>query len=723
MKINIALIGNPNSGKTTMFNDLTGSAQYVGNWAGVTVEKKEGKLRKHKDVTIVDLPGIYSLSPYTLEEVISRNYIQNEKPDLIIDIVDASNLERNLYLTTQLLEMGIPVVVALNMMDVVKKQGRVIDIKKLSEKLGCPVVSTTAVKGDGLQELIRVCLKTVEEKKPQTYLPFSEKLESAISEVEAKVSLENVSNARWYAIKLIENDDEVLKSKIFSQSTVATVREIVNAYEKRWEDDAVSIIAGERYNLISEIVSSSAEPIKNKLSISDKLDAILTNKFLALPIFFAIMYLIYYLAISTVGDAAIGKIEGITESLGEWATENLANLGASDFAISLIVDGIIAGVGAVCNFIPQFLIMFFFLSLLEDSGYMARVAFIMDRLFRKFGLSGKSFIPMLIGTGCSIPGVMATRTIENERDRRMTIMLTPFIPCGAKLPVFGMFIAVIFDNDPWLGPMIYIIAILAVIIAGIILKHTKSFRGDPAPFIMELPNYKLPSLKGVLIHMWEKVKGFVKKAGTIILLATIILWFLQRFSFSLQLLEPEEIDQSILATIGHTLRYIFMPLGFGDSWAPAVAAITGLAAKEVVVATFGTVGAVSPIFFSKVTALSFIVFTMFSAPCVAAIGAMKQELGSFKALGKALLFQTGVAYVLAMIVNFVGNLVLAGTSWVEPVELGNYSELVDISEEAELLPGDIVLYTFAGIIIIAIVVVVFNYIKSLKSYKATGLKA
>ncbi len=720
MKTTIALIGNPNSGKTTMFNDLTGSAQYVGNWPGVTVEKKEGKLRGHKDIAVVDLPGIYSMSPYTLEEVISRKYIREEKPDVIIDLVDASNLDRNLYLTTQLLEMGIPVVVALNMMDIVRKQGRNIDIKKLSEELGCPVVATSAVKGEGLQELIKTAIDTAKKVKTQKPLVFSKDLEEAVEAVGSKISSKAGNDARWYAIKLIEGDDEVLKSGVFDEKLLSEVSEIVKQFEKKSGDDAVSMVAGERYALIGKIVNRSAEPIKNRLTTSDKIDSVVTNKWLALPIFFGILYLIYYLAITTIGDAAIGVVEGYAEALGEWATGLLEGIGAGEVAISLVVDGIIAGVGAVFTFVPQLMIMFFFLSLLEDSGYMARVAFIMDRLFRKFGLSGKSFIPMLVGTGCSIPGVMASRTIENERDRRMTIMLTPFIPCGAKLPVFGMFIAMIFNNAAWLGPTIYIVAIIAVILSGILLKRTKRFQGDPAPFVMELPSYKLPSLKGVLIHMWEKAKSFIKKAGSVILISSVVLWVLQRFNWSFELVE--DLDQSILASIGGAIRYIFVPMGFGDSWAPAVAAVTGLVAKEVVVTTFATVGAVSPIMFTKVTALSFIVFTMFAAPCFAAIGAMRRELGSGRALGFALLFQTGVAYVCATAVNLLGNILLAGTDWVVPMTL-EYEGLEDVAAETALLPGDIVLYVFAAIMVIAVITMIINYFKSAQRYKKVGTEA
>lgn len=721
MKIIIALIGNPNSGKTTMFNDLTGSAQYVGNWPGVTVEKKEGKLRGHKDVTVVDLPGIYSLSPYTLEEVISRQYIQKERPDVIIDLVDASNLERNLYLTTQLMEMGIPVVVALNMMDLVRKQGRKIDIKTLSERLGCPVVPTSAVKGEGLKDLIDMAIDTANRKKVQQSVPFSSQVEEAIGVIEEKIKNIVPKDTRWYAIKLLENDDEVIKSNIFDHKILNDVVKLVKDFETKWDDDAIAMVAGERYAVIDKIVSASADPLKNRLTTSDKIDSVVTNKWLALPIFFGILYIIYYLAISTVGDAAISVVENYTEALGNWVTGVLESIGAGEVSVGLVAEGIIGGVGAVFTFVPQLMIMFFFLSLLEDSGYMARVAFIMDRLFRKFGLSGKSFIPMLIGTGCSIPGVMASRTIENERDRKMTIMLTPFIPCGAKLPVFAMFIAMIFNNAAWLGPTIYIVAILAVIISGIVLKQTKRFQGDPAPFVMELPSYKLPSLKGVLIHMWEKAKSFIKKAGSVILLSSIILWLLQRFNWSFQFV-GEDLDQSILASIGNILRYLFIPLGFGQSWAPAVAAITGLVAKEVVVSTFATVGSVYPIMFSKVTALSFIVFTMFAAPCFAAIGAMKRELGSRKELGFALLFQTGVAYVSAMVVNLVGSLLLRGTDWVTPVTM-DYTVMEEISEETEILPGNIVLYAFAGIIIIALIVMIFSTFKARARYRRAGNKA
>lgn len=711
----IALAGNPNSGKTTIFNELTGSQQYVGNWPGVTVEKKEGKLKKHKDIKIVDLPGIYSLSPYTLEEVITRNYLIDERPDVIINIVDTSNIERNLYLTTQILEIGIPTVVALNMMDVVNKYGDRVNVERLSKELGCTVVETSAISGKGLDELINSAIRL--EQKNNAIKPlhkFSTKIQNAIDNilelVKGKVDISQ--GEYWYAIKLFEQDEKILDKLNLDKRVSKEIREIVDRCENEFDDDGESIITGERYAYIEKMVSKCYERKKRNMTTSDRIDSIVTNKWLALPIFFGILWVIYYISISTVGDWTVGYIEGLTETIQEGSAVFLEDLGAASWIVALISDGIIASIGAIFTFVPQLMILFFFLSLLEDSGYMARIAFIMDRIFRKFGLSGKSFIPMLIGTGCSIPGIMASRTIENEKDRRMTILLTPFIPCGAKLPVFAMFIAMMFKEQTWVGPSIYIISIITVIISGIILKRTKFFAGEPAPFVMELPTYKLPRIKGVAIHMWEKAKSFIKKAGTVIFVACIALWILQSFSFSFEYLEGEMIEQSMLAKIGESIRWIFVPLGFGDSWAPAVATFTGLIAKEVVVATFASVGSVISIEFTQVTAFAFIVFTMFAAPCFAAIGAMKREFGNWKMTLLAVGYQTGLAYISALVVNIVGGIIFKGTPATEPMVL-DISAMEQASEGA-VIGGDIVLIAFGALLAIALIVGIVNHFSSKK---------
>jgi len=659
MSITIALAGNPNSGKTTMFNELTGSSQYVGNWPGVTVEKKEGKLKGHKDVSIMDLPGIYSLSPYTLEEIITRDYLINEKPDVIINIVDGTNIERNLYLTMQLKKVGIPVLIALNMNDVIEKRGDIIDITSLSVELGCEIIPTSAAKGTGLKGLISRALSIAGKNRKS------------------------------------EPDPQFLKE----------------AFGKLEEDEEEAAIS-QRYDYIQNLV---AKYVKKKAASlyfgSDKIDRIVTNRWLALPIFFVTLWIIYYVSIVTVGDMSIGWVESIFGWIQGGADTLLTNMGAAFWTKDLVLNGIIGSLGAIFTFVPQLMILFFFLSLLEDSGYMARVAFIMDRIFRKFGLSGKSFIPMLIGTGCSIPGIMASRTIEIERDRRMTIMLTPFIPCGAKLPVFAMFIAMMFREQTWVGPSIYLIGITGVIVSGIILKRFKAFAGDPAPFVMELPTYKIPKLKGVTIHMWEKAKSFIKKAGTILFAACAIIWFLQNFSFS-GYVGPEAIEQSILAQLGNGIRWIFIPLGFGDSWAAPVAAITGLIAKEVVVATFASVGSVVPVMFSQVTAFAFMMFILFSAPCAAAIGAMKAEYGSWKWTLFAVGYQTGVAYIVALLVNVIGNIIFRGTSYVTRTALD-----IGLMEEASggaVVNGDIVLIVFGVILAIGLIVGIASKIRSYK---------
>jgi len=717
MPVKVALAGNPNCGKTTMFNELTGSSQYVGNWPGVTVEKKEGKLKGRKDVEIIDLPGIYSLSPYTLEEVITRNYLLDEKPDVIINIVDASNIERNLYLTTQLVEIGIPTIIALNMMDVVEKNGDKINTAQLSKELGCTVIETSAVKGKGLKELIAEAVKLAESgKKAQVQHKFSTAIETAINKIssliDAKVS--DKFELKWYSVKLFERDEKVLEKLGLEANITEVVNKIIKECEDQMDDDSESIITNERYNYIGDVIKKCYKKSNKGMTTSDKIDRIVTNRWLALPIFFGILWVIYYISITSVGDLTIGWVESFFSWIQGGVETGLTNLGASDWALDLVVNGIVGSISAIFIYVPQLMILFLFMSLLEDSGYMARVAFIMDRIFRKFGLSGKSFIPMLLGTGCSIPGIMASRTIENEKDRKMTILLTPFIPCGAKLPVFAMFIAMMFPNESWVGPSIYLISICMVIISGIILKRTKRFAGDPAPFVMELPNYKLPRFKGVVIHMWEKAKSFVKKAGTVIFVACTALWFLQNFSFSFEYVGVDRIDESMLASIGHAIRWVFIPLGFGDSWAPVVASLTGLVAKEVVVATFASVGSVIPVTFSQVSAFAFMMFTLFAAPCFAAIGSMKKEFGSWKSTLFAICYQTGTAYIVAFLVNTIGNLIFKGTSVAEQKVLD--ISLMEESAENAVINGDIVLMVFGAIIVAALIIGIVSKIRNTKKY-------
>ena len=672
MGLKIALAGNPNSGKTTVFNALTGSTQYVGNWPGVTVEKKEGRLRGHKDVEIIDLPGIYSLSPYSLEEVIARNYLMEETPDAIINIVDASNIERNLYLTTQLLETGIPVVVALNMMDVVKRNGDTIHSSNLSAELGCPVVETSAAKGTGLSDLANAAMAAGQKADQAPLYLFSDTVERGITEIE-QIAKDAVTdsryNPRWLAIKLFENDEKVLENLRLPDRAAQAIRQIAESCEKEYDDDAESIVTTQRYDYITGIVGKHVvKNRKQKLTPSDKIDRVLTNRWLALPIFLLIMWGVYYVSIQSIGDMTIGWVETL---IGEWigggVSTLLVNAGAAEWLHSLIIDGIIGGVGAVLVFVPQLMILFLFISILEDCGYMARVAFIMDRIFRRFGLSGKSFIPMLIGTGCSVPAIMASRTIENDKDRKMTIMLTPFIPCGAKLPVFALFVGAFFPTMAWVAPSMYLLGIVMVILSGVILKRTRPFRGDPAPFVMELPAYRFPRMKGVLIHMWERGKAFMIKAGTIIFVASGAIWFLQSFSWSLQMVDASE---SILASIGRVVAPIFIPLGFGN-WQAAVASITGLLAKEVVVSTFGVLFGIAEAsesdptllenigqLFNPASGYAFMVFTLLAAPCFAAIGAMRREFNSWKWTLGTVAFQTGTAYVMALIAYQIGRLFL-----------------------------------------------------------------
>lgn len=710
----IALAGNPNSGKTTLFNALTGSNQHVGNWPGVTVEKKEGKIRGMKDVTIVDLPGIYSLSPYSAEEIVSRNFLTQEHPDVIINIADATNLERNLYLSTQLMEIGIPTIIALNMMDIIDKKNISLNIPRLEQELGCPIIPCSAATGKGVDDVVKATLEAATKRVVPKILSFSREVEQGITDVELLLP-PVTAHKRWAAVKYLEGDEEILKHTTLDATALNTIAAIRLSCEDALDDDMQSIITNERYQQIQNIAEKTIKKAAYKQSMTDKIDRIVTNKWLALPIFFLILWGVYYVAISTVGDWTIGYVETFFGWIQGGVETGLESLGASEWLIDLFSNGLIGSIGAIFTFVPQIMILFLFLSLLEDSGYMARVAFIMDRIFRKFGLSGKSFIPMLIGTGCSVPGIMASRTIERENDRRMTIFLTPFIPCGAKLPVFAMIIALVFPHASWVGPSIYLIGIAGVIIAGLILKRTRWFAGDPAPFVMELPDYKLPRLKGVAIHMWEKGKSFIVKAGTIIFVACAALWFLQSFNFSFTYLGPEGIESSMLAAIGRVLRPIFVPLGFGDSWAPAMASITGLIAKEVVVATFASVGAAVPILFSQVSAFSFIIFTIFAAPCFAAIGAMKRELGSAKWTLGAVAFQTGTAYVLAMLTNFFGNLIFKNTDAVvkKPLDF----TLMEAASEGDVVGGSIILYFFAALLLIALATMIINKIKSGKRGK------
>ncbi|MBD5394419.1 MAG: ferrous iron transport protein B [Lachnospiraceae bacterium] len=675
MSIKIALAGNPNCGKTTLFNALTGSNQFVGNWPGVTVEKKEGKLKGHKDVTIMDLPGIYSLSPYTLEEVVARNYLISEKPDAIINIVDGTNIERNLYLSTQILELGIPVVMAVNMMDIVEKSGDKIHIDKLSKKLGCEVVEISALKGTGIMKAAEKAVAAAEKK--QTDKPvhhFAVKLESAIQAVEDKLSVPE-EQKRFFAIKLLEKDDKIAQQ----MTSVPDVSKEIKNLEAEFDDDTESIITNERYVYISSIIGECVtKNDKRKLTTSDKIDRIVTNRWLALPIFAAVMFLVYFVSVTTVGtlvtdwtnDVLFGDI--IPPAIESF----LVSINCADWLQGLILDGIVAGVGAVLGFVPQMLILFIFLAFLEACGYMARIAFIMDRIFRKFGLSGKSFIPMLIGTGCGVPGVMASRTIENDRDRKMTIMTTTFIPCGAKLPIIALIAGALFDNAGWVAWSAWFVGFAAIICSGIILKKTKMFAGDPAPFVMELPAYHMPTAGAVLRSMWERGWSFIKKAGTIILLSTIVLWFLMSFGWadgSFGMLEAEQLEGSILAKIGSAISWLFIPLGWGD-WKMAVAAVTGLIAKENVVGTIGILFGFAEVAedgaeiwgqlagsMSAVAAYSFLIFNLLCAPCFAAMGAIKREMNNAKWFWFAIGYQSGLAYLVSLCIYQVGSLISAGS--------------------------------------------------------------
>ena len=675
MEMRIALAGNPNCGKTTMFNDLTGSSQYVGNWPGVTVEKKEGRLKGHDDIIITDLPGIYSLSPYTLEEVVTRNYIINDKPDAVINLVDGSNLERNLYLTTQVLEMNSPVVIALNMMDVVKKSGDVINVHKLSEMLGCGVVETSAVKAIGSREAAERAIQIAKQKKrvtPQRIFP--DKVEAVLDQI-AEIAKDKIDpeKTRWYSIKLFERDKNVLEKVKLPADAAKRIGDLVSKCEKEMDDDSESIITNGRYEYIAKVIENCLHKRRQTLSTSDRVDRIVTNRWLALPIFAVIMTLVYWISVTTIGAIATKFINDTL--FGDWITNGLTawmtSINASGWLISLIVDGIVGGVGTVLGFVPQMLILFFLLSILEDSGYMARVAFIMDRIFRRFGLSGKSFIPMLIGSGCSVPAIMASRTIENDKDRKMTIMLTPAIPCTAKTVIMTMIISTFFPNAPWMAPVMYILAIAVIICSGIILKKTKLFAGDPAPFVMELPSYHIPAPKGVLIHMWERSKTFMIKAGTIIFTMSAVIWFLSSFGWNMQLVD---VEQSMLAGIGHALKWFFVPLGFGD-WKGTVATVTALAAKEEAISTLAILNGVSDpdndmavmqgisSMFTAMGAFSFMLFNLFCPPCIAAIGVTSREMGSKKWAWAAIGYQLVLGYVLAFIAYQLGSTIFFGASF------------------------------------------------------------
>ena len=689
MSIKIALAGNPNCGKTTLFNALTGSNQFVGNWPGVTVEKKEGKLKGHKDVTIMDLPGIYSLSPYTLEEVVARNYLIHERPDAIINIVDGTNIERNLYLSTQIMELGIPVIMAVNMVDILEKTGDTVHIDKLGKKLGCEVVEISALKGTGIQKAAEKAVSLAQKKDAAVPVhEFAPVVEAAITGVENMLGSDvSDEQKRFFAIKLLEKDDKIGEQ----MSQVPDVSAYIKQLEESFDDDTESIITNERYVYISSIIGEccTKKDVK-KLSVSDKIDRIVTNRWLALPIFAAVMFIVYFVSVTTVGtwatdwanDGVFGEgwhlfgIESLfVPSIPSLIESGLNAIGCADWLSGLILDGIVAGVGAVLGFVPQMLVLFIFLAFLEACGYMARVAFIMDRIFRKFGLSGKSFIPMLIGSGCGVPGIMASRTIENDRDRKMTIMTTTFIPCGAKLPIIALIAGALFNNAGWVAWSAWLVGFAAIVCSGIILKKTKMFAGDPAPFVMELPAYHMPTVGNVLRSMWERGWSFIKKAGTIILLSTIVLWFMMNYGWvdgSFGMLEAEQLDSSILAAMGSVIAPIFTPLGWGD-WKMAVAAVTGLIAKENVVGTFGVLFGFAEVAedgseiwgqlagsMTQIAAYSFLVFNLLCAPCFAAMGAIKREMNNAKWFWFAIGYQTGLAYLVSLCIFQIGNLIATG---------------------------------------------------------------
>ena len=686
MAIKIALAGNPNCGKTTMFNALTGANQYVGNWPGVTVEKKEGKLKSKKtkeEVIVTDLPGIYSMSPYTLEEVVSRDYVLKENPDVIIDLVDATNIERNLYLTTQLIETGVPVVIALNMADLLAKRGIKIDVKRLSMLLDCPIIETSALKGEGLDKLIDEAVKVA--KKSEIDLPkdiFSAELEGAVAEVKSVLpSSVSEEKKRWYAVKFLENDSKVVESMKLSGAAAQTVEAQRKALEKKHDDDMESIVTDERYKFIQKIVSTTVQKGKEKLTTSDKIDRIVTNRFLGIPIFMLVMWIVYYVSVTTVGTFVTDWTNDVfVVAIQDAATSALSAIGAGDMVMGLVVDGIIGGLGAVLGFVPQMAILFLFLSILEDCGYMVRIAFVMDRVFRHFGLSGKSFIPLLISSGCGIPGIMASKTIEQDNDRRLTIMTATFIPCGAKLPVIALMGGVIsgevagYQESSFIAPLMYFIGIVAVFVAAIILKKTKPFSGKPAPFVMELPQYHIPQAKTVLLHVWERLKGFIIKAGTILFLACVVMWFLGGFGFvdgSFGMVEDSA--DSLMAMIGGVIAPLFAPLGFGE-WQPVAASISGFTAKEAIVSTMGVLANVSgdtedavnvaagvaSWFPSSIAAFTFLMFNLLDSPCLAAIATMAQQMQSRKWFWFAILFQNIFAYIVCLCVYQIGSFVTGG---------------------------------------------------------------
>ena len=686
MAIKIALAGNPNCGKTTMFNALTGANQYVGNWPGVTVEKKEGKLKSKKtkeEVIVTDLPGIYSMSPYTLEEVVSRDYVLKENQDVIIDLVDATNIERNLYLTTQLIETGVPVVIALNMADLLAKRGIKIDVKRLSMLLDCPIIETSALKGEGLDKLIDEAVKVA--KKSEIDLPkdiFSEELEGAVAEVKSVLpSSVSEEKKRWYAVKFLENDSKVVESMKLSGAAAQTVEAQRRALEKKHDDDMESIVTDERYKFIQKIVSTTVQKGKEKLTTSDKIDRIVTNRFLGIPIFMLVMWIVYYVSVTTVGTFVTDWTNDVfVVAIQDAATSALSAIGAGDMVMGLVVDGIIGGLGAVLGFVPQMAILFLFLSILEDCGYMVRIAFVMDRVFRHFGLSGKSFIPLLISSGCGIPGIMASKTIEQDNDRRLTIMTATFIPCGAKLPVIALMGGVIsgevagYQGSSFIAPLMYFIGIVAVLVAAIILKKTKPFSGKPAPFVMELPQYHIPQAKTVLLHVWERLKGFIIKAGTILFLACVVMWFLGGFGFvdgSFGMVEDSA--DSLMAMIGGVIAPLFAPLGFGE-WQPVAASISGFTAKEAIVSTMGVLANVSgdtedavnvaagvaSWFPSSIAAFTFLMFNLLDSPCLAAIATMAQQMQSRKWFWFAILFQNIFAYIVCLCVYQIGSFVTGG---------------------------------------------------------------
>ena len=688
MSVTIALAGNPNCGKTTMFNALTGANQYVGNWPGVTVEKKEGKLKNQKDVTVTDLPGIYSLSPYTLEEVVSRDYLLKEKPDVIIDLVDATNIERNLYLATQLLEIGIPVVIALNMVDLLKKNNIHINVKGLSSALGCPIVETSALKGTGLKEVVDEAIKCANQHRvPSKQMEFPKAVEKAVNEIEGLVPA-NISeeNKRWYAVKLLERDSKVKEGLNLPASAQSRIEEIASELEKTEDDDTESIVTDGRYQYIQKVVSANVKRSGNKMTVSDKIDRIVTNRILGLPIFILTMFIVYYVSVTTVGtmvtdwtnDSFVGAIQGVV-------SDGLGNAGVADWLVSLVSDGIIGGLGAVLGFVPQMAILFLFLSILEDCGYMVRIAFVMDRVFRHFGLSGKSFIPLLISSGCGIPGIMASKTIEADNDRRLTIMTATFIPCGAKLPVIALMGGIMtayvtgdYVAAGFITPLMYFIGVVAVLVSAIILKKTKPFSGKPAPFVMELPQYHIPSVKTILLHVWERLKGFIIKAGTILFLATVIMWILSSIGNTGSGIGfVEDSNDSIMAILGGILAPIFAPLGFGK-WQPVAASISGFSAKESIVSTMGVlanvagddaedtmiVGAAIKAWFpTAVAAFSFLLFNLLDSPCLAAISTMAHEMQSRKWFWFAILFQNIFAYVVTLCVYQIGLVVTGAGSF------------------------------------------------------------